>query len=109
MSPRPDVGAHPLGELPRGRASVRLVQFGDQLELDPDQDQRLGRDLDREGRQHRQRGGHAHRTACRRRGAGRALDERVGDLVRRLAGKLHMERGLIAHPEPWRHRDDLIG
>ena len=88
MGPRRDVGAHPLGKLPHGRPSVRFVQFGDELELDPDQDQRLGHDLGRERGQHRQRGGHARRTPRRRRGAGRALDDRVGDLVWRLAGEL---------------------
>src|ERR1700677_5135420 len=45
----------------------------------------------------------------RRRGgrAGRALDQRVGDLVGRLAGELRLQRLLVPDPQPRRHRDHL--
>ena len=62
--------------------SLRAAEVAsDVSETDKPQEQRLGRDLDRDGGQHRQRGGHARRPARRRGGAGRALDQRVGDLV----------------------------
>jgi len=41
--------------------------------------------------------------------AARAIDEHLGDLVGRLTRKLGPQRGRIAHPEPRRHRDHLIG
>ncbi len=107
MRPRRQVGTHPLGQLPGGRRAVRLVQFRDELDLDPDHDQRLGDHFGGEGGQHGQRRDDPGRSPGRGGGAGRAFDEGVSDLFRRLARELRPQRRLVTYPQPRRHRDHL--
>ena len=82
LRPGADVGSHPVDDAARGPHAVYLVQFGDELDLDADYRQRLGRDLDSgRGYEGQHRPG-ADRDADGGRGTGRAFDERLGDLVR---------------------------
>ena len=85
--PRADVGTRPVGGAARGRHSVDLVQFGQQLDLDPHHRQRLGRDLDRECLQGRQCRAGAGGAADGGGGPRRPLDQQPGDLVIGPAGE----------------------
>jgi hypothetical protein len=68
-----------------------------------------GRDFGGVGGQHRQRGPCARGAAGHSRGTSRALDERVGDLLRGLAAELLLQRRLVTYPQPRRHRGHLRG
>ena len=83
------------------------MEFGHELDLDPDHDERLRHHLGGESRQDGQHRRYPGGSARRGGRAGRALDQRVGDLVGRLAGELHLQRRLVTDPQPRRHRDHL--
>ena len=109
MRPRRHVGAHPFPRVAGGGHPVCLVQLGHQLDLDPDQGQRFRDHLGRKGGQDRQCRPRPHRPADRGRRPRRALDQRVGDLVRLAPGKLRLQRGLVPHPQPRGHGHHLRG
>src|SRR3984957_6471334 len=86
--PGPEVGARPLRPAALRRHAVDLMQLADQLDLDPDDGERLRRDLRGERGQRGQRGPGSRRAADGRRGPRRAIDQPLRDLVVGLAGEL---------------------
>jgi DNA-binding GntR family transcriptional regulator len=107
--PRGDVHTHPVRRAAGRGNAVDLVQFGDQLDLDADHHQGLGRDLSRERGQHRQHGGNPRRPARRRGRPRRTVDERVRDVLSIPAGELLAQLLAGADLDPRRHGQHLRG
>jgi len=108
IGPRARVRDHPIHGRARRPQAVHLVQLGDQLDLDTRDRKGLGRDLDREQRRDRQQCPYAHGGAHRRAGLSRAVDQRVGYLIRATAGELLAQGRQVTYRQPRRHGQHFV-